>query len=66
MQFIIHRSLIIVNLSGIVKDLPLHLQSCASKFLTVPGTYVIVEKKKVSPNDNAEHQVIIYNLVLSH
>ncbi|XP_063684693.1 uncharacterized protein LOC134818914 [Bolinopsis microptera] len=33
--------------SGQVKNLPLHKRAYASKYLTVPGTYVVVERKKI-------------------
>ena len=41
------KSLVKEYLPGQVKNLPLDMRGYASKYLTVPGTYVVVERKKV-------------------
>ena len=40
---------------GQVKNLPLHLRAYASKYLAVPGTYVVVERKKIPILEKKDH-----------
>ena len=37
----------LISISGQVKNLPLDMRGYASKYLQVPGTYVVVERKKI-------------------
>jgi len=43
----------LTDVTGLVQELDAHRHDCASKFLSAPGTYILVKKQLATPPDEA-------------